>query len=652
MYYSKLNEENVTRNMTTVWGGYNRGDAASESEFFDMHNMTSSYYPVLSPRDERGIIPVQGVFSENAVLLGLHFNSFLMYIIEEQHSAGKLLDRIYVRESPEKSLTSLTLASDGDLHFGKVRKIVSMGAYVIIWPDMVRINMENRDASGDFVLRAENLAASFDSSVSGSDTVIWYPCDINKLEDEETSGGTSDMPLDFIDFAAPPDDDYSDEPPANPANGDLWLDTQTGITNGALKKYSSVYKTWADTAPNYAKIKCTGIGAKFKKGDIVTISGLHTYAYLLNKENTIVYASDDCIVVEGLIWGYQQYSLGAGGGAINDVIKVVKRLPDLDFIVESENRLWGCRYGMQTFGGTEDGEFVNEIYASALGDPSMWQSFRGISSDSYTASVGTDGEFTGAAVYQGHPMFFKPDCIHKIYGNVPSNYQVITTVCEGVEKGSCDSLAVCGGRLYYKSPRGIMAYDGSYPRLVSSALGFVKYSEAVAGELFGKYYVSMKDENGAYHLFVYDTERGMWHREDSSKVISFARLPDNLYFISEENGEYSLLSVTADGQNSTDKPVMWHAVTGYIGFSDPDNKYISRFNVRLSAAPGDYADFFIEYDSSGVFEHKGHIDGEGTLTQTLPIMPRRCDHMRLKISGCGNVKIYSIAKLYEKGSDL
>jgi hypothetical protein len=35
----------------------------------------------------------------------------------------------------------------------------------------------------------------------------------------------------------------------------------------------------------------------------------------------------------------------------------------------------------------------------------------------------------------------------------------------------------------------------------------------------------------------------------------------------------------------------------------------------------------------------------------VPVRPRRCDHMRLKIKGSGEAKIFSICKTIEGGSD-
>jgi len=81
----------------------------------------------------------------------------------------------------------------------------------------------------------------------------------------------------------------------------------------------------------------------------------------------------------------------------------------MDFITESGNRLWGCKYGVA------DGETVNEIYCCKLGDFKNWECYQGVSTDSWRASCGTDGKWTGAATLADSPIFFKEDCFHRVY---------------------------------------------------------------------------------------------------------------------------------------------------------------------------------------------------------------------------------------------
>lgn len=54
----------------------------------------------------------------------------------------------------------------------------------------------------------------------------------------------------------------------------------------------------------------------------------------------------------------------------------------------------------------------------------------------------------------------------------------------------------------------------------------------MAGAIRDRYYISMKDSEGKYQLFVYDMGKRLWMREDSLEVDSFARVGDELYAIS------------------------------------------------------------------------------------------------------------------------
>ena len=67
---------------------------------------------------------------------------------------------------------------------------------------------------------------------------------------------------------------------------------------------------------------------------------------------------------------------------------------------------------------------------------------------------------------------------------------------------------------------------------------------------------------------------------------------------------------------------------------------------------GAQLDVYLMYDSSGEWVRQGRIKMKGTRTVTLPVRPRRCDHMRMKLKGRGEVRLYSIAKILTIGSDV
>ena len=48
----------------------------------------------------------------------------------------------------------------------------------------------------------------------------------------------------------------------------------------------------------------------------------------------------------------------------------------------------------------------------------------------------------------------------------------------------------------------------------------------------------------------------------------------------------------------------------------------------------------------------GQVYGTELRSFSLPVRPRRCDQLRLKLQGTGMCKLYSITKTLEKGSEL
>ena len=577
MKYPKLTELPTSREIVEVFKGYNHNLRIGDGEFYDMTNLSSDNYPVLSPRSQRGI------YLSPKKPNGMVAKDALCYV-----EGSKFVINEY---SVEMNLTD------------EPKTLISMGAYVIIMPDKKYINTKKYSDCGD-------IEATF----STTSTVTFQMCKMD---------GTG---YDNVSVQA--------APPSEPKNMDLWIDTSE--VPHVLKQYSSTTAMWSIVATTYIKISATGIGRSFSVNDGVTISGVKDESLSdLNASMVIWEKGDDYIVVTGIIDTVISQT---------DPVTISRKMPHMDFVIESENRLWGCRYG-----DAVNGEIVNEIYASKLGDFKNWNCFMGISTDSYAATVGTDGQFTGAIAHLGYPLFFKENYVHKVYGNYPANFQIQTTACRGVQKECSKSLAIVNETLFYKSRSAICSYDGSLPVEMSSALGDMRYSNAVAGALGNKYYISMMDDNGQYHFFVYDTMKGMWHREDDTQALEFCNCRGDLYYI--DHADKQIKTVRGTGITDT-APIKWNAVTGVIGTDSPDKKYISRMDVRMSLAVGTRVSFYAEYDSSGEWEHLFTMTGTKLGSFAVPIKPKRCDHMRIKIIGYGEAKIYSICKTIEQGSDI
>lgn len=594
MKYPTLYSKESSRQMIDTFMGYNHNLRISDGEFFDMKNMTSDYYPVLSPRGKRG------VYASPVTPNGLISKDALCYVDGTEFVMNEYRVDLGLNDEP--------------------KQLISMGAYVIIMPDKKYINTKDLTDHG-------NIEA-FYPGVEGLDVLASY--EMCKIDGTAYTGTTK-----------------SASAPENPTNMQLWIDTSS--TPHVLKQYSETSSVWTQIATTYVKISAPNIAQNFKQYDAVKISGFPVEYAQLTEMNDIVYplweayhdpgdderseGTNDYIVIVGLIDEAVTYESD---------LKLERTMPIMDFVIESGNRLYGCRYGPAA-----NGEVVNEIYASKLGDFRNWNCFMQISTDSWVGGVGTDGQFTGAITHMGHPLFFKENCVHKVYGNYPANFQIQTTACRGVQKGCHNSLAIVNETLFYKARSAICAYDGSLPTEMSYALGNEAYRDAVGGANGNKYYISMADSLGVYHLFVYDAAKGMWHKEDDLQVDCFCACDGEMYAIS--NGK--IITITGFGVMDA-LPVEWMVETGEIGLSSPDMKYISRITIRMSMDLDAEVCIYAKYDFSDEWEYQCVLRSTNLRSFSIPIRTKRCDHMKLRIEGVGGAKIYSITKTIEQGSEL
>ena len=591
MLYPIVKETKTYILMTTEFGGYNHSLKPREGEFFDTENITTDYYPIASGRKKRGI--VRRLNSPS----GMTAKDSLIYADgADLYYNGKKVDGLVLSTEKEKC----------------PKKFVSMGAYLCIFPDNLYLNTADMTDFG-------SMEMSWEAEESTS--VKYSICKGDGAEYGKTT--------------------VADEAPKDAENGDLWIDSSTDTH--ILKQYSKNMNMWVEIATVYVKIEAKGIGQRIEKGDGIRISGckysgeneyIKKQIEALNSTFTVKERGDNHIVVTGLL--DETYTQNGG-------VNVTRKVPKMDYVTECQNRLWGCYYGL------EDGKTVNEIFCCKLGDFKNWEVYSGISTDSFRASCGTDGVWTGAVTYLGYPLFFKENYVHKVYISSGGAHQIVSMAIDGVQKGSDTSFAIVNDYLFYKSKTGINRFDGTQAVNISSDLGNEQYCDAVGGRLGEKYYVSMKDINEKWHLFVYDVKRGLWIREDNTMALYFADIDNELYYIDGDSNELKTINGT-EGKEEDKFP--WKIVFGDIGYEYFQKKYLSRFNIRMSLEEDGWAEIYTEYDSNGIWEKRGTINGTGiSRTFTLPIIPRRCDHIRIKIEGSGEFKLYSISKILEIGSD-
>lgn len=585
MRYPFIDNIQQSRDITTYFNGYNHKLSCPEGSFYDMKNVTTDYYPILSPRMPRAkgreFTKFQGIIGMEELL---YVDNGVLYV----NGVAKVSN---LSTTTEKTITK-------------------MGAYIVIFPDKVWYNTKDGTSGNMGAKVTKNQSVSF--TLCGADgTAITYH-----------------------------DDAYYAS--HSPANGDYKMSTVNGKTS--LSVYSSATKIWTSVATTYMKIASTGIGSAFDKEDGVKItidfSGI-SWDYGKNfifvsedASNTNLHSStfviadkgNDYITVTALLNENKTFTVP---------ITVEREVPDIAYVTECQNRLWGC---------SKDG---HEIYCCKLGDVKNWNVFAGISTDSWAATIGTDGKFTGAATYLGYPIFFKEDSLVRVTVSSTGGHSTKDIYCRGVQSGSAKSICIVDELLYYKSDDGVCVYDGNFPTSISDVLGKVRYTDAVGGSLESRYYISMKDENEDRHIFVYDAKNKLWAKEDKTNVKAFCKYKGKLYFVSDN----FLWDVNGVSSETKEKTIDWMVESGNIGYATADKKYISRFNVRMFLANESHVSMYIQYDD-GAWEFLWNMNGYGIKTFSIPVVPKRCDHFRIRLSGKGEAKLYTISKTMEEGSDI
>ena len=411
---------------------------------------------------------------------------------------------------------------------------------------------------------------------------------------------------------------WPDKISVNLESGEVRALEHTYAASGSVSVSQSNLAGEASDTATFLKIAASGIGSGFSAWDGVEIAGLSNEA--LNGSYVLYAVEEDFLIVPGVL----EEPLSQTGS-----LTVARTCPDMDSLAVHQNRLWGC--------SSEN----HEIYASKLGDPANFHVYAGIASDSYAATVGTAGDFTGAAAVNDTVVFFQEGGVTKVLGTKPANYQITFTPTSGVMRGSEKSLCLVDGTLFYLSPSGVCAYDGALAEKVSYKLDGWRLKNGVAGAADGRYLLSCQDEDGGAHLLVYDVASGLWHREDGLRAHSFANAGNVLYIF------------TADAlyqANSGTEIFEWECVTGRMPLHPPGHKYVSRLVAQVELARGAHIEIAVRYEDSGPWRTVTVSRGARVVVANLP--QTRAAFMRVRLRGRGGCTLESLARGVQSGTEL
>jgi len=393
----------------------------------------------------------------------------------------------------------------------------------------------------------------------------------------------------------------------------------------------------------------TGPGG-LKEGDAVTIEGCTAVSG--NNKTAIIREIGEDENGNGIL-RFSEYCFsmpeGEDGTAAESCreegVLIKRTVPDMDILFEHGNRLWGAK--------------GKELFASKLGDPRNWNSYDGLASDSWYLATQGQGEFTAGVSY-GYPRFFKEGSMVTVYGSVPSGFQTTEQQTLGVKRGEERSLVQCNGQLFWNSPKGMVIYHGGTAALQDQTLGDFEI-ESVIGcgdERYAYFWAYIGRHPLLAHLKLqavlrFDTVRQVWTKENCAVGCRCLTFDQGAVYCLNTLGEVEVLNGAVTESDEAREELF----ASYVEFGDftegtGNRKGVSRLRLRLSVEAESYVKVKIQYDSDGEWKPIRQVGYCGKGTVTIPIIPRRCDHYRIRLEGVGHWKMYGMERERYFGTDV
>ncbi len=330
----------------------------------------------------------------------------------------------------------------------------------------------------------------------------------------------------------------------------------------------------------------------------------------------------------------------------------IKRLvPDMDSLCVCGERLYGCR--------------GKDIYISASGSALNWN---GTGTSTATASLTlhtrTEGNFTACAPWQGYVVFFKPGRICKLLGSRTDSFTLNDTPAPGIPAALAGTLCEVGGALYYHGLSAVYRYAGQYPERVGHLTNAV-VTAGCGGTDGLSYYVAVSTGigmTGSWRQYVYAPDAGAWYAEDALHPV--AMLYREGFLCTQDHTGRIWLSAS-DGRRAetsfAETPLYGHLLAAVTFESDhsfePEGYRPVNLFIRATAVDGAemrvlaaFADGLIPQDAtSAKAVELGHITGAmNDRLVRIPLHPRRCDSVRLRLELTGSWVIHAVTWEYER----
>ncbi len=499
----------------------------------------------------------------------------------------------------------------GDVTYGD-KEITVMGNMILIFPDKLCYNTDTKvfeSLEAEYIFEDTTVNFSTNSITVPKEKWITEICEevLEFYEDEKLSVYSSaEISEGSINLGK-----YENVLAGEILPGTIIKDKCTNLQYrkvlSSLKEESGKYtvKTQLFTVRNEHKNAFLSI----RKGDGIEISGCENEA-----NNKILVVKD----VEEAKLVFENEALSEANETVKITIK--RRIPDFSSVCVHNNRLWGCE--------------GNTIYGSKLGDPYNFFVYKMLSTDSYSVSANSREDFNACVSYGNYCVFFKSDSVFKLYGDKPSNFQLVESLGRGIEAHGKNSIVNIGAEIFYAGIGGVYSFYGGLPNLISAKIENIKLKNSCGGT-DGKMYYLASDTPDGRKLFVYDIKKALWSVYGNTKIKAFSyhngvlyAIDDSgLYYLSDEEAAgnewfVTLHPFTEDYHLKKKYTKMWVAAELF------DNAWIK---AEIKKDDGEWEQIMLRYG-----KNKEHI--------TIPIGVGKCHEITLRISGRGRCNLLSIVR--------
>ncbi|MEE1279468.1 MAG: hypothetical protein UHH95_01385 [Oscillospiraceae bacterium] len=317
-------------------------------------------------------------------------------------------------------------------------------------------------------------------------------------------------------------------------------------------------------------------------------------------------------------------------------------VPDFVDVTVYAGRVIGCRR--------------KQLRGCAYGDFSAWDStavYDDPTERAYFKNCETKSNFTACTTYKNRAIFFTADEMYELYGNNPDQFNLVKIA----DVGCVSRFALCevDGKLFFVSKEGVMKYTGTVPVMISDSLCDVpradagKYSAALCGSGRTLYVCYKGNEDSSF--YTYNTEMGLWSKEDDFMGKSGASMFGRSFFASEDGVWELEKSYSEDAENNDGASFDWEIVTQDIHHYRPVKKRSACIDFYLIQPRKTRVCVYAAYDG-GDFELVRALLPHTNGAICIPLGNRDFQSIRIKICGSGEAQIHYLSRMFSLGGNI